>query len=74
MPTPVDDVLLSLQSSLRNALATFGPGSVQVREIRGLCEEYEARLRLEGLSLSCRGEQSLSFGGERSPSFGGERR
>lgn len=43
--------VLQLQSSLRNALATFGPDSVQYREIKFMVDEYAAGLALGGLSL-----------------------
>ncbi|KAH6614980.1 hypothetical protein C7974DRAFT_417191 [Boeremia exigua] len=52
MPTQPDDVLLSLQSSLRNALATFGPGSSQYLTIKYMVDEYAAKLALENMSLS----------------------
>ncbi|KAF1923938.1 uncharacterized protein M421DRAFT_425279 [Didymella exigua CBS 183.55] len=51
MPPPPDDVLLSMQSSLRNALASFGPDSRQYLMIKHMVAEYEAKLALESLSL-----------------------
>jgi hypothetical protein len=41
-----------LQSSLRNALATFGANSTQYRTIKLIVDEYEAKLAMEGLSIS----------------------
>ncbi|KAJ4407618.1 hypothetical protein N0V91_003887 [Didymella pomorum] len=52
MPSQPDEVLLSLQSSLRNALASFGPGSKQYLMIKYMIDEYEAKLALQGMSLS----------------------
>ncbi|XPS75143.1 hypothetical protein M3J07_007227 [Ascochyta lentis] len=52
MPAQPDDVLLSLQSSLRNALATFGPNSTQYLNIKYMVDEYAAKFALENLSLS----------------------
>ncbi|KAH8629238.1 hypothetical protein IG631_16495 [Alternaria alternata] len=52
MPAQADDLLLSLQSSLRNALATFGANSTQYRTIKLIVDEYEAKLAMEGLSIS----------------------
>ncbi|CAN9193958.1 unnamed protein product [Alternaria alternata] len=52
MPTQPDDLLMSLQSSLRNALATFGANSTQYRTIKLIVDEYEAKLAMEGLSIS----------------------
>ncbi|KAF2631962.1 hypothetical protein BU25DRAFT_136726 [Macroventuria anomochaeta] len=57
MPTQPDDVLLSLQSSLRNALSTFGPNSTQYLNIKYMIDEYVAKLALENLSLSSPNEQ-----------------
>ncbi|KAL6708519.1 hypothetical protein ACN47E_002782 [Coniothyrium glycines] len=52
MPTQPDDLLLSLQASLRNALATFGSNSVQYHTIKLMVNEHMAKLALEGLSIS----------------------
>ncbi|RYN28547.1 hypothetical protein AA0113_g6333 [Alternaria arborescens] len=52
MSAQADDLLLSLQSSLRNALATFGANSTQYRTIKLIVDEYEAKLAMEGLSIS----------------------
>ncbi|KAF3043446.1 hypothetical protein E8E12_008122 [Didymella heteroderae] len=52
MPPQPDDVLLSLQSSLRNALASFGPKSTQFLMIKYMIDEYEAKMALENMSLS----------------------
>ncbi|KAF3049811.1 hypothetical protein E8E11_002710 [Didymella keratinophila] len=52
MPPQPDDILLSLQSSLRNALASFGPTSSQYLMIKYMIDEYEAKVALEGMSLS----------------------
>lgn len=43
--------LPQLQSSLRNALASFGPRSRQYLMIQYMIAEYEAKLALGGLSL-----------------------
>ena len=45
-----------LQSSLRNALATFGANSTQYRTIKLIVDEYEAKLAMEGLSISSSGQ------------------
>ncbi|KAF1939563.1 hypothetical protein EJ02DRAFT_456860 [Clathrospora elynae] len=52
MPVQPDELLLSLQSSLRNALATFGPNSTQYRNIKLMVDEHMAKLAMEGLSIS----------------------
>ncbi|KAF2856330.1 hypothetical protein T440DRAFT_463671 [Plenodomus tracheiphilus IPT5] len=52
MPLQADDLLLSLQTSLRNALATFGPESTQYRSIKLMVDEHMAKLALEGLSIA----------------------
>ncbi|KAK1915814.1 hypothetical protein P3342_003628 [Pyrenophora teres f. teres] len=52
MPAQPDHLLLSLQSSLRNALATFGANSKQYRDIKLIVDEYMAKLAMEGLSIS----------------------
>ncbi|KAF1364688.1 hypothetical protein EJ07DRAFT_97050 [Lizonia empirigonia] len=57
MPSQSDDILLSLQSSLRNALSTFGPKSTQYLNIKYMVDEYMAKLALENLSLSSPNEQ-----------------
>jgi len=41
-----------LQSSLRNARATFGVTSAQYRDIKLIVDEYMAKLAMEGLSIS----------------------
>jgi hypothetical protein len=41
-----------LQTSLRNALATFGANSAQYRDIKLIVDEYAAKLAMEGLSIS----------------------
>ncbi|EMD91751.1 hypothetical protein COCC4DRAFT_160822 [Bipolaris maydis ATCC 48331] len=51
MPSQPDDLLLSLQTSLRNALATFGPSSTQYRNIKLIVDEYAANLAMQGLSI-----------------------
>ncbi|KAF1837223.1 hypothetical protein BDW02DRAFT_491770 [Decorospora gaudefroyi] len=58
MPVQSDDLLLSLQSSLRNALATFGPDSTQYRGIKLMVDEYMAKLAMEGLSISSHESQA----------------
>ncbi|KAH7385660.1 hypothetical protein BKA66DRAFT_416391 [Pyrenochaeta sp. MPI-SDFR-AT-0127] len=57
MPNQSDDLLLSLQSSLRNALSTFGPDSTQYRNIKLMVDEHTAKLALENLSISSSGSQ-----------------
>jgi len=52
MPVQHDDLLLSLQTSLRNALSTFGPDSVQYQTIKLMVDEHLANLALEGLSIT----------------------
>ncbi|CAO2650432.1 Nn.00g017240.m01.CDS01 [Neocucurbitaria sp. VM-36] len=52
MPVQPDDLLLSLQSSLRNALSTFGSNSPQYRNIKLMVDEHTAKLALESLSIS----------------------
>ncbi|KAF2131401.1 hypothetical protein P153DRAFT_383512 [Dothidotthia symphoricarpi CBS 119687] len=52
MPMQSDDLLLSLQSSLRNALSTFGPTSPQYLSIKLMVDEHVANLALQGLSIS----------------------
>ncbi|KAF2189756.1 hypothetical protein K469DRAFT_747765 [Zopfia rhizophila CBS 207.26] len=47
MPDQSDDLLLSLQSSLRNTLHTFGPESPQYRSIKGMVDEHVAKLALK---------------------------
>ncbi|EUC37626.1 hypothetical protein COCCADRAFT_1493 [Bipolaris zeicola 26-R-13] len=63
MPMQPDDLLLSLQSSLRNALATFGPSSTQYRNIKLIVDEYAANLAMQGLSIgsseTCQGEEVM---------------
>lgn len=44
--------IVQLQSSLRNALASFGPTSSQYLMIKYMIDEYEAKVALEGMSLS----------------------
>ncbi|KAH9865769.1 hypothetical protein J1614_009356 [Plenodomus biglobosus] len=51
MPIQADDLLLSLQTSLRNALSTFGPESTQYRSIKLMVDEHMTKLALERLSL-----------------------
>ena len=46
-----------LQSSLRNALATFGPNSTQYLMIKYMVDEHTAKLALERMSLSSTNEQ-----------------
>jgi hypothetical protein len=41
-----------LQSSLRNALATFGPTSSQYLYIKYMCDELETKLALDKFSIS----------------------
>jgi hypothetical protein len=41
-----------LQSSLRNALSSFGPKSTQYLDIKYMVDEYAAKLALENMSLS----------------------
>jgi hypothetical protein len=45
-----------LQSSLRNALASFGPNSNQYLMIKYMIDEYEAKAALESMSLSTSNE------------------
>lgn len=68
MPSQQEDLLLSvsteslhvicctnqdqLQSSLRNALATFGPTSTQYLNIKYMTDELAAKIALEKLSIS----------------------
>jgi hypothetical protein len=55
-----------LQSSLRNALATFGPNSTQYRNIKLMVDEYMAKIAMEGLSISssepCQDDESMQMG------------
>ncbi|PVI02078.1 hypothetical protein DM02DRAFT_613260 [Periconia macrospinosa] len=51
MADPDDDLLLCLQSSLRNALATFGPDSVQYRNIKSLVDEQAVKIALRDMNL-----------------------
>ena len=50
--SPTEANMLQLHSSLRNALSTFGPNSVQYLNIKFMIDEYAAKLALENLSLS----------------------
>ena len=43
---------IQLQSSLRNALSTFGPNSTQYLMIKYMVDEYAAKLALENMSLT----------------------
>ncbi|KAF2120940.1 hypothetical protein BDV96DRAFT_565941 [Lophiotrema nucula] len=43
MSNPQDDLLLSLQSSLRNTLHTFGPDSAQYQSVKYMVEEHIAK-------------------------------
>ncbi|KAF1915253.1 hypothetical protein BDU57DRAFT_451325 [Ampelomyces quisqualis] len=52
MPTQQEDLLLCLQSSLRNALATFGPTSTQYLNIKYMVDELTTKIALDRLSLS----------------------
>ncbi|EAT85383.1 hypothetical protein HBI56_136180 [Parastagonospora nodorum] len=51
MPTQQEDLLLSLQSSLRNALATFGSTSSQYLNIKYMVDELATKIALDRLSL-----------------------
>ncbi|KAL5374503.1 hypothetical protein DPSP01_011866 [Paraphaeosphaeria sporulosa] len=51
MSSQQDDLLASLQSSLRNALATFGPSSAQYIGIKYVVDEHMAKAALQSLSL-----------------------
>ncbi|KAF1840838.1 uncharacterized protein K460DRAFT_410239 [Cucurbitaria berberidis CBS 394.84] len=55
MPVQPDDLLLSLQSSLRNALSTFGPNSSQYRNIQLMVDEHMAKTALANLTISSHG-------------------
>ncbi|CAN9109791.1 unnamed protein product [Alternaria alternata] len=57
MPTQPDDLLMSLQSSLRNTLATFGAESTQYRNTKLMVDEYMTKLAMEGLSISSKEPQ-----------------
>jgi hypothetical protein len=48
---------------LRNALSTFGPESIQYRNIKLMVDEHVAKLAFEGLSLSS--TQRIGDGDER---------
>ncbi|KAF2691276.1 hypothetical protein K458DRAFT_426620 [Lentithecium fluviatile CBS 122367] len=52
MSTQDEELLLSLESSLRNALATFGPSSQQYRSIKYMVDEQAAKIALRKLSLN----------------------
>ncbi|KAL5113745.1 hypothetical protein ACEQ8H_008357 [Pleosporales sp. CAS-2024a] len=52
MSTQQQDMLLSLQSSLRNALATFGPTSPQYRNIKYMVDELATQIALDSFSIS----------------------
>ncbi|KAF2804937.1 uncharacterized protein BDZ99DRAFT_467161 [Mytilinidion resinicola] len=47
-----DDILASLQSSLRNTLATFGPESVQYKSTAKVMDEYIAHKTQSQLSTA----------------------
>ncbi|RMZ69114.1 hypothetical protein GMOD_00003033 [Pyrenophora seminiperda CCB06] len=65
MPGQADqDLLLCLQSSLRNALATFGVDSKQYRDIKLVVDEYMAKLAMEGLSISSESRREVGEEGE----------
>jgi hypothetical protein len=49
-----------LQSSLRNALSTFGAQSPQYLAIKYMVDEHAAKLALEGLDISTSNEQDSS--------------
>ncbi|KAF2018982.1 hypothetical protein BU24DRAFT_489031 [Aaosphaeria arxii CBS 175.79] len=49
--TKKDDLLLSLQSSLRNAHYTFGASSRQYKDIKAMVEEHIARTALSEAHL-----------------------
>ncbi|KAF9740880.1 hypothetical protein PMIN01_00419 [Paraphaeosphaeria minitans] len=57
-PTPPTSTapkeLCDLQSSLRNALATFGPTSAQYASIKYVVDEHMAKAALQSLSLGPR--------------------
>jgi hypothetical protein len=46
-----------LQSSLRNALATFGAESTQYRQIKYMVDELAVKIALEKMDLSTSGNQ-----------------
>ncbi|PSN73252.1 hypothetical protein BS50DRAFT_629299 [Corynespora cassiicola Philippines] len=65
MTAQEDEILISLQTSLRNTLSTFGAHSPQYRSIKLLVDEYAANHALSQLSLSSappRQEQAQSNG------------
>jgi hypothetical protein len=49
-----------LQSSLRNALSTFGAQSPQYLSIKYMVDEHAAKLALEGLDISAAGGRDSS--------------
>jgi hypothetical protein len=51
MPTQQEQSV-QLQSSLRNALATFGPSSTQYIDIKLMVDELAMKIALDKLSLS----------------------
>ncbi|KAF2833216.1 hypothetical protein CC86DRAFT_365169 [Ophiobolus disseminans] len=57
MPTHQEDLLQCLQSSLRNALATFGPTSSQYLNIKYMTDELATKIALDKLSISPNGAQ-----------------
>jgi hypothetical protein len=48
------ELIPQLQSSMRNALATFGPASPQYIGIKYVVDEHMAKAALQGLSLESR--------------------
>ncbi|KAF1975057.1 hypothetical protein BU23DRAFT_530848 [Bimuria novae-zelandiae CBS 107.79] len=59
MSSQQDDLLASLQSSMRNALATFGPSSPQYLNIKYMVDEHMANAALRSLSLDPRKKDDL---------------
>ncbi|KAF2706613.1 hypothetical protein K504DRAFT_459010 [Pleomassaria siparia CBS 279.74] len=58
MSSHQDELLLSLQSSLRNALHTFGPTSVQYANISKTVDEHMAKTALQALTQKHDGSQT----------------
>ncbi|OAK98790.1 hypothetical protein IQ06DRAFT_349441 [Phaeosphaeriaceae sp. SRC1lsM3a] len=52
MPTQQEELLLVMETSLRNALATFGPTSSQYLSIKYMVDELATKIALDKLSLS----------------------
>ncbi|KAF2030158.1 hypothetical protein EK21DRAFT_24220, partial [Setomelanomma holmii] len=51
MSTQQEDLLLCLESSMRNALSTFGPSSAQYLGIKAMVDDLAIKIALDKLSL-----------------------